>query len=295
VASGRVVLEGPPSGADSASSFALSDDGSELFVGSGEGSDALGSVMPTRAGLNPVVRPLRFPGAEGYSDALAFRGGIAHAVFEEQLVSLDAGGRSPARAMPLLDGSCAGLDAHYTIDPSPSGRFVAVSATDPRCGRPALVGSALIDVDSGQRVFEDAALTNVVSFEFDASESRWAALTANRLPGRPVSLVTVFDGARRLGTIAGPLEVNDWQRFADGAPFAFAPDGREVMIVRTGGVLERWTLDPQPARASVLATVRGATAVSWPRPEIAIAIGPRVLAFIDARSGRVTQHYTFPE
>jgi hypothetical protein len=296
VSSGRIVLEAPPSGGDNASSFAVSDDGSEIFVGVAEACpDGAGSVVSSRAGLHPQVRCLTFPGALSYSEALSFRGGIAHVVNGEQLLSLDAAGRRPARAIPLLGGSCAGLDAHYTIDPSPSGRFVAVSAADPRCGQPALIGSALIDMDSGERVFEDSSLTNVVSFEFAANESRWAALTANRLPGGPVSLVTVFDGARRLGTIAGPLEVNDWQRFADGTPFAFAPDGREAMIVRAGGVLERWRIDPQPARVGVLGTVQGATAVWWPRPEIAIAIGPRVLAFIDARSGRVTQRHAFPE
>jgi hypothetical protein len=294
VAQGRAVLEAWFTGNDNAPSFALADDAEEIFVGGVDGfGDTIGAIAPARGGDRPQLRCVSFTGGDGGSNALSFRRGVVHAVCDEQLVSIDVRGGAPPRVMPLLGHWRAGLDAHYAIEPSPSGRHVAVGAVDPRCGRPALTGVSLIDVDSGRRVFEDASMADAVGFTFAAREPRWAALSAKRRPGHPITEITIFEGARKLGVIAGPLEVADWQRFADGAPLAFSPDGRSALLLRPRGVLERGTLEPRPSFAA-LATIEGAQGVLWPLPDIVIAIGPRVLAFIDAARGSIRQRHTFP-
>ncbi len=50
----------------------------------------------------------------------------------------------------------------------------------------------------------------------------------------------------------------------------------------------------RPELEARLATIEGAQGVYWPRPEIVIAVGPRVLAFVGAATGALRQRHTFP-
>jgi hypothetical protein len=199
------------------------------------------------------------------------------------------------REQPLLPES-AGRDGHYAFGPSPSGRLLAVSSEDPGCGRPSAVGTALFDLDAGERLALAPQVTHVSGFAFDASERRWAAVKASRnvrLGG--THEVVLFDGAERIGAIDGPFEPHHWQEFADGLPFALSPDGCAALLVRPGGRLERWTIDPRPARApALLPRIEGAAAVRWPTPELALVLGPRVLAFLRMPSAEALAIFRFP-
>ncbi len=276
-ASGRVVLEAYPSFDDGPPSFAMDETGSRVFVDASEectsSPDAMGTLFSTSTGQREAC--VEVDGVQqGW--ALVFRGGLVHVIDDGALVAVDPTGGREVRRIPLLGGA-----RRQWAWPSPSGRRIATTVRDRG-------GVALIDTTTYAPIFTSAESEPIAAFVFDHSETRWAAVR-ERGGG-----ATVRENGRTVGVIPGPLERMDWLGFADGVPVALSPDGREAIAIRPGGALERWSVSSSPARLASLPTIGGAHGVLWPSRDRVIAIGPRVLAFIDVRTGRVRSQHTFP-
>jgi hypothetical protein len=294
VMSGKVAFELHPSVDDGPPSYCLGDDDRSSFFGTStafESQDAIGSLA-----RDGTLSPFSSPDTTDTLDAVVLRQHILHGVTEgHALHSIDIRTRKLVRQLPLLPSN-AGRDGHYTLAPSPSGRWLAVSSEDPRCGRPAVAGTSLIDLESGDRVVFDPSLTHVSGFAFDAAEKRWAAVRASRnvKQGRTHG-VTVFEGGRTLATLPGPLEPLDWLSFADGVPFCFSPDGTQALLLRPAGRIERWRIGADARQESTLPRLDGMNGLLWPAPDVAIALGPRTIAFLRMPAGELIAQYHFPE
>jgi hypothetical protein len=278
-------------------SFAVSRDGQWLATGSDCGpegdfvSPAVGVVLWDLASGEPrasvaVEGGIGLCDVDGHKLAAADR--VHHSIAKRQHPIGTRGGR-PERVLPLLEGWREGLDGYFTLTPSPSGRMIAASSEDPRCGRPAIVGTSLINADTGARVFASSSLTHVSAFVFDQSETRWATVSASRNVRPPPHVVHMFSSDSHVGEIRGPFAPIDWQQFADGVPFVFSPDGKAALVVRPDGEIERFSADGSPAGR--LARVEGASGLLWPRPDLVVAAGTTVVAFVRVPSGEVSVRF----
>lgn len=266
VATGRIVLEASTDNGDSAPSWAFSDDGSEVFVSgaSEECADAMGVLFAVAAPHAP--RCVGGRAGESTVSAVAVRDGRAHAVSVRSLLSREIEGTglvaTNLTGAPFLDGT-----------PSPTHRRVAIGHPSPNNDT-----IALYEVDTHRRIYQ-GVVPNLTGFAFaSANESRWAVVRAE--PRADTGVVLLNDGAET-GRIAGPLETRELQ-FADGLPFAFSPDGTQTIVLRPGGRIERGT-------GAALARVVGAHGLAWPIPEVILALGADVVAFVDAGSGAVVR------
>lgn len=281
VATGDVLLRAYASGGDSAPSFALDPAGTHVLIQGSEGcrGPAIASIYGTSTGgLEACVAP---SGLSGDVEVLAWRGDTLHVSSGRDLISIDAASHAIVRRSDWLPHPQSAW-----AWPSPSGRRVATTVRD-------RAGVTLIDVDTHARLFMDAQLSAISAFTFDRDERRWAAVSAERRVRAPVGGATLFEDARPLGTIAGPLAPIDWQLFADGVPMAFAPDGRRAIVVRPSGDLERWSLVGAPTREATIASVPGASGLLWPTDDVCIAMGPRLLVFLRASDGTVIARHDF--
>jgi hypothetical protein len=294
VRSGDVVLEAHPSIDDGPPTYALGDDDRTAFFGSASSFRCQGAIgAMARDGQ---VDAFSSPDTREAIQPVVLRDHVVHGVTRSRaLHSIDVRNQALVRQLPLLPDN-AGRDGLYTIAPSPSGRWLAVSSEDPRCGRPAIAGTSLIDLDSGNRLAHDPSVTHVSGFCFAAVGRRWAAVHASSVKAqRGTHGITVFDGNRKLATLPGPLEPIDRFRFADGLPFSFSPDGTHALLLRPAGYLECWRLDPTPTQVSALPRFEGINGLAWPAPDVAIALGPRAVAFLAMPVGELVAQHPFPE
>jgi hypothetical protein len=291
VQAGTVILQAHPSIDDGPPAFVLGDD--LAFFGSTSAlncsDDALGTIAPVRGGQ---LTCFAGKNVSGSLHPVAFRNGVIHGVSESKLRSVDASTGALVREQPLLPNASG--DEWWRF--AQSGRWLAAAAEDPRQGTPAVAGVTLIDLDSGQVLVTDVGLRRVNGVTFDANGQRWAAVQASREVGSPKTHKAVlFEGARRLGEIAGPFEPIDWMSFADGLPFTFSPDGKQALLLRPAGRVERWQVDDLGRAPTVLPRLDGVEGLAWPAPDLAIAIGPRVLYFLAMPAGEVIARHSFPE
>lgn len=85
----------------------------------------------------------------------------------------------------------------------------------------------------------------------------------------------------RIEPIRSPVADAEWMTFADGLPVALSPDAtRAAAISPEGEVFEASLMVRRP-----LGMVTGAQAVTWPRADRLVVLGPRVVAVIEPRAG----------
>lgn len=264
---GRIRASALASAREAAPSFALSTAGDRLVVGAADDTPGAWATTFSVASGGPLDR-LHARDAGRSVEVLSWHDGLVHGLVSHALVALDpaTGAIVRERALPA------------TVDPdrvwcAPSGRAVVLGMEQ---------GLAWRSID--EELAEDLPISDVTGVAFAGSAKAFGIV---RGEGEHAEALVV-EGSTILARVPGPFARAEGSA-PEAPPLALRPDGGALAMVRPGGQLEVVRATGSFTRAR-LAAIEGVTAVLWPTPEVIVAIGPSVVAFLRPSGERIARY-----